>query len=303
MEDVRPMALNKALYADFQDLVALRADARKDSPGALAKVAAQFEALFTQMLLKSMRAASLGDGMFDSQQSDFYRDLFDQQVATEMSNGKGLGIAEILVRQLGGAERLGTPATLAPERPQVERLDRRSDDWAPAGPVEFVKGLWPHAKRVAAKLGLEPAVLLAQAALETGWGQRMIRRSDGSSSFNLFGIKAGSKWTGDKVAVSTLEFEGGVASKQRAHFRAYESTAASFEDYAKLLRENSRYHQALGTGSDPGKFLGALQEAGYATDPDYAKKIGAILRGETLGGALSKLKIGLDLPLQSIGWE
>lgn len=291
------MDVNSALYADFQNLIQLRADARQESPEALAEAAKQFEALFTQMLLKSMRAASLGDGIFDSDQSEFYRDLFDQQVAGEMSRGKGLGIAELLVRQLGGADRLGTPETMPPERVHVERPDSPSEGWQPSSPVEFVKGLWPHAKRVAAMLGLKPAVLLAQAALETGWGQRMIQRPDGSSSFNLFGIKAGGAWDGDKVAVSTLEFEGGVPRRQRAQFRAYESLGASFEDYAKLLSENSRYHRALDRRSDPGEFLGALQEAGYATDPNYAKKIHAILDGETLGGALDALKIGRDLPL------
>ena len=291
------MDVNNALYADFQNLIQLRAEARQESPEALAEAAEQFEALFTQMLLKSMRSASLGEGIFDSQQSEFYRDLFDQQVAGEMSKGKGLGIAELLVRQLGGAERLDTPAITPPERQHFDRPDRRADDWQPSSPVEFVKGLWPHAKQVAGMLGLKPAVLLAQAALETGWGQRMIRRPDGSSSFNLFGIKAGKAWDGDKVAVSTLEFEGGVARKERAHFRAYESLAESFEDYARLLSENSRYEQALGRRESPGEFLSALQEAGYATDPNYAKKIHAILDGETLGGALHALKNGRDLPL------
>lgn len=278
-----------SFYADVAGLARLRTEAKRESPEALRQAAAQFEALFTQMLFKSMRAANLGGGLFDSQQSEFYRDMFDRQISMEMSRGKGLGIAELLIRQLGGVD----PQRIPEATRSVNTLAEieRQPPWKPENPVEFVKTLWPHAKRIAARLGVSPPLLLAQTALETGWGKRLIQRPDGSPSFNLFGIKAGSGWQGDTVAVSTLEYADGAARRERALFRAYDSFAESFEDYARLLDESPRYREVLERGPDPEGFADALQRAGYATDPDYARKIISILHGKTLGRALDALKI------------
>lgn len=149
--------------------------------------------------------------------------------------------------------------------------------WPPHSPEAFISELWPHAQRAAEDLGVSPKVLLAQAALESGWGKRQIRHVDGRPSFNLFGIKAGKSWAGDRVQVSTLEYTGTVSERRRENFRAYDSLSEAFDDYVGLLKNNSRYRQALEAGEDQGAFADALQRAGYATDPRYAAKIKSIL--------------------------
>jgi flagellar protein FlgJ len=149
--------------------------------------------------------------------------------------------------------------------------------WPPRSPEAFISELWPHAQRAAEDLGVSPKVLLAQAALESGWGKRQIRHADGRPSFNLFGIKAGKSWDGDRVQVSTLEYTGTVSERRRENFRAYDSLSQAFDDYVGLLKNNSRYRQALEAGKDQGAFADALQRAGYATDPRYAAKIKSIL--------------------------
>jgi peptidoglycan hydrolase FlgJ len=154
--------------------------------------------------------------------------------------------------------------------------------WRPESPEAFVRELWPHAERAGAALGVAPEVLLAQSALETGWGRHVIPRGDGSSSHNLFGIKADTRWNGDRVQVNTLEYVNGVPEQQRAAFRAYQSPAESFADYVDFLQRNPRYRGALAQGSDAEGYLRGLQSAGYATDPAYADKILDILGRGTL---------------------
>jgi flagellar protein FlgJ len=156
-------------------------------------------------------------------------------------------------------------------------------------PVNFVRALAPHAAEAAKKLGVSVRALLAQAALETGWGKHLPRGGDGSSSFNLFGIKAGSSWDGDKVSVPTLEYENGVAVRKRDAFRAYDSPAASFDDYAQLIANSPRYEQALGQGENIAAFARGLVHGGYATDPAYVAKITAIANSAQMREALASL--------------
>lgn len=144
-------------------------------------------------------------------------------------------------------------------------------------PESFVKALWPHAKEAAAKLGVNPKAILAQAALETGWGKYPMAKEDGTASFNLFGIKADHRWQGDRAVVNTLEYRNGVAKKEKAAFRAYDSFSQSFDDYAKFLSSSDRYKDALNSGDDPSMFAAMLQKGGYATDPNYSNKIDHIL--------------------------
>jgi flagellar protein FlgJ len=149
---------------------------------------------------------------------------------------------------------------------------------------DFISQMWPHAKAAADELGVDPHALLAQAALETGWGKSVPCNASGECSFNLFGIKAGNSWSGASVNVPTLEFEEGVAVRKVERFRAYESPADSFRDYAKLIGNNARYENAVGTGDNVAAFASALQQGGYATDPNYARKLVAVaheLRGLT----------------------
>ncbi|MCS3455458.1 flagellar assembly peptidoglycan hydrolase FlgJ [Aeromonas rivuli] len=147
-------------------------------------------------------------------------------------------------------------------------------------PSDFVSKLMPMAKKAADKLGLNPAVLVAQAALESGWGKRVIKDGDGQMSHNLFGIKADPRWQGDKAVVSTLEYEQGVASRQKAAFRSYDSFEESFNDYVDFLTSGSRYKGALAKADSPDRYFEALQQAGYATDPQYANKLKQVLRSE-----------------------
>jgi len=242
---------------------------------------------------------SLGEGLLDSKQSESYREMYDKQIAMEMVNGDGIGLAAVIKRQLGGAiapgyqglqprEYLGMPVVAAAaagsaqdganeaQRAAAVAADARFD----GDPETFLRELWPAAEQAAAKLGLAPEALLAQAALETGWGQHIMHHRDGASSHNLFGIKADRRWQGDKVHVSTLEYRDGVALKTRADFRAYPSFEQSFQDYVDFLERNPRYRDALDTTGDPAAYFDALQRAGYATDPAYADKIKRILHSE-----------------------
>lgn len=276
-----------ALAADPASVGALRAGAREQSPETLREVARQFESLFARMLIKSMREASLGEGMFDSEQSDMYRDMFDQQMSVELAQGRGLGLADLLVRQLSGGAigTAGEPATApatgarpagAPAAGTPAPVADRAASWPPASREDFVRALWPHAQAAGRALGVDPSTIVSHAALETGWGRSMPGATDGSPSFNLFGIKAGRSWGGGAAVASTLEFEDGVAVRRNERFRSYESLGAGVSDYARLLGSSPRYAAARNTGSDVAAFAAALQRGGYATDPDYAAKLGRV---------------------------
>jgi peptidoglycan hydrolase FlgJ len=265
---------NINFFADFQGIAALKNEAKTQAPTALKEAARQFESLFTQMLLKSMREANKGfgeDSLFGSDQADMYQDMFDDQMALQLSKGKGLGLADMLVRQLqGGVGATEQTAAPTPSSPTANRQPLTASKDA------FISALRPHAEAAAREIGVDPNALLAQAALETGWGRSVPCNAQGECSFNLFGIKAGSHWSGATVNVPTLEFEDGVAVRKVERFRAYASPADSFRDYAALIRDNARYANARGAGDNVEAFATALQQGGYATDPNYANKIAAV---------------------------
>jgi flagellar protein FlgJ len=278
--------LQAAAYTDFSALARLRGAASRSDPAALREAAGQFEALLVQSMLKSMRDTRFGKGLFDNSTTDMYRDLLDRQLSLDLARGKGLGLADMIVRQLGG----GTAAPAA--TPQRVALSARVGDTVSAlagSAADFVRELWPHAQAAARRLGVSAQALLAQSALETGWGRHVPSRADGTPSFNLFGLKAGSAWRGDSVSVPTLEFEAGTLRREHARFRAYDSIAASFDDYAALISGDERYAGALARGDDIAGFARALQDAGYATDPAYARKLEEIARGEQMRSALEGL--------------
>lgn len=156
-------------------------------------------------------------------------------------------------------------------------------------PEAFVARIWPHAQRAASELGVDPRALVAQAALETGWGKRLPNHADGSSANNLFGIKA-SGWKGRAVTAGTHEYVAGVRRNENASFRAYDSIGESFNDYVRLLKNNNRYAGALAAGTDVAGFARGLQRGGYATDPQYANKIAAIADGSTVTRALAAIE-------------
>jgi flagellar protein FlgJ len=251
---------------DFKRFNALRADARADDPAALREVARQFESIFTKMMLESMRSASFGDPLFGSDQADMYQDMMDDQLAVEMSQGKGLGLADMLIRQLSHGANVKAPGEVT----DAASKDLPIDD---AAKLQFIEKLLPHAEAAARELGVDPRAIVAQAALETGWGRSRPADAQQGGSNNFFGIKAGGSWNGAAVASVTTEYDAGVANRELANFRAYASAQDSVQDYVSLLRDNPRYSAALNTGHDVRAFATALQRGGYATDPDYANKL------------------------------
>jgi flagellar protein FlgJ len=287
-----------AAITDFTQFSALRAGAERNDPEVLREVAGQFEALFIETMLKNMREASLGDPLLgDSNQQKMYESMLDQQLALEMSSGKGIGLAEMLMRQLGGEEAV---ERIRPARsyrlPSSPAANAASEPlWQDA--ESFARDVWPHAEKAAQRLNVAPEAIVAQAALETGWGAHVPQHPDGSSSFNLFGIKAGSGWSGDQVTKPTLEFEAGAAKPQLAEFRAYADVAATFDDYSELLTSSPRYESVSNHGEDIEGFARALQSAGYATDPLYAEKLREVAGSETMRRAISTLKVGGPQPI------
>ncbi|MFW5426296.1 MAG: flagellar assembly peptidoglycan hydrolase FlgJ [Methylophagaceae bacterium] len=298
---------------DFQGLAELRRSSNKDGndPETMSQVAGQFESLFINMMLKSMRQASLGDGMFDSSQSDMYRDIADQQMAMDLSTRGGLGLQEVILRQLTGNKvNKDVNPELSPSSYSVDTIKTRPKleiiestiaekqgiiikpkavdnvstqmDMNFDSPESFIQKLWPMAKQAADKLGVAPEVILSQAALETGWGKHVISKADGQSSHNLFNIKADSRWQGDSATKGTLEYRDGVAVQEQAKFRSYDSYQESFDDYIEFLQTQPRYQDALKQTANPDKFIEGLHKAGYATDPAYSDKIKRIMRSDTL---------------------
>lgn len=324
-----------SVYTDFSGLEKLKQGAREQTPEAINEVAKQFEALFMTQMLKGMRQAKLAEGVMDSHQSEFYRDMYDQQMALHLSGKPGLGMSKLIAQQLGKksddeaaapvgkgledylqrangvgavAQPLSRAQTLSAQASSgLERLERTlakldqaekrheqlwknlEEDWAAtqsnSGSTElsgskqlFSQQMRPYAEQAAQELGVDVDVLLAQAALETGWGQSVIKNSQGESSFNLFNIKADKAWQGRQARTVTVEYDGGVARKETAGFRSYDSYQQSFSDYVQFLKSNPRYSDALRNAGDAGQYLRELQQAGYATDPHYAQKVMSIYR-------------------------
>jgi flagellar protein FlgJ len=347
-------------FLELNGLNTIRMDAKtgnaEEKKAALQEAAQQFEAIFMQMLLKSMRKAQdvlASDSPFNSETSKSYREMHDQQMAMELSSNGSLGLSELIVRQLGGDDNftpnsvlrndgnLASQKTLAknyalaketefnalagvtahtnrqskpfPEATHVHGIhlavtkpEGVSDNTASNNrqlasvnmaatsqlsqqhfnqPKDFVSALTAPAKTVEQKLGVPFAVVIAQAALETGWGQKIIKSEQGQSSNNLFNIKADSRWQGEKINKDTLEFEQGALVKKSAPFRRYDTLTESVNDYINFLSSGERYKSALENSGNVEHFLHGLQKAGYATDPNYATKIMATLR--TVSGLLN----------------
>jgi peptidoglycan hydrolase FlgJ len=368
-------------FTDLNSLQSIRQLGKADQSAALMQVARQFESMFLNMMLTSMRKANevfSEDSLFNSPESSFYEGMLDNQMALGMagqgdgaSSGKGMGLADIIHRQLmsqygvkaatSDDAELSASATdridqnklydrrvaslpLRKAMAEVDEVLAHNGKRGPVGAVipdsgsgitaaalqdtspgraatvsgsvrgvslrseadrshtpgqvfsggkgqqfasaeAFVAALYPHAEKVGAELGVDPRAIVAQAALETGWGKHMIEDSNGRNSFNFFGIKADQRWQGDSVTVTTHEVRNGVTLKEKAAFRAYDSLDEGLRDYASFL-QSSRYQDAIGQGLDADQYGFALQKAGYATDPRYGEKIRQIARGELLNQAL-----------------
>lgn len=262
------------LAIDAQNLGKLKLEAKQAPDQALKAAAQQFEAVFMNMMMKSMREATPQDGMFDSQQTKMFTSMLDQQLSQNMS-ARGIGLADAMVKQLSryvphhnaGAQAAGSAST-ATAVPSAYNANHQQG---------FVQRMLPHAEQASRNSGIPAQMMIGQAALESGWGQREIRMPDGSSSHNLFGIKAGSNWHGKVAEVTTTEYRNGVAHKQVAKFRAYDSYAAAFNDYANLLSNNPRYEGVMKQTGDVQGFANAMQQSGYATDPHYGDKLAQVI--------------------------
>jgi len=330
------ISTDKLNYNDFSSLARLRVDARKDEKSALKEVAKQFESVFVQMMIKSMRDASepLQGDLFHGNESKAYTDMYDKQLGLELTKSNGIGLADVIVRQLSPQHTQNIIKPAAPtlnfdqvqkttstaeqlvsaRRERVQNIKTQSvqtsslnndyvlsidsidkaTNWNNA--EDFIRDSWPHAKRAGDALGIDPKVIIAQSALETGWGKKVHVNEQGENSYSLFGIKAGAEWTGKKVQFNTLEFRSGVMNRERASFRAYDSLSESYQDYVNFLQTRPRYQKVLNAVT-PREYAEQLQKAGYATDPKYSEKIERIRQGELLNKIVSELKLSSKEPL------
>ena len=256
---------------------ALKARAASDPKAAIRQAAKQFEALFMQQLMKSMREATLSSGMLDNAGTQMGTEMLDTQFANQMTGMPG-GLSDVIMRQLerqmsGAAANQAAPAAGA----SGAAAPAASTEKLSANQADFVRVHTRAARAAEAQTGIPATFMVAQAAHESGWGQREIRNADGTSAFNLFGIKAGSSWKGATTAITTTEVVDGQAHKVVAKFRAYGSYAESFNDYAQLMKDNPRYAGVLAAGKSADGFAQGLQRAGYATDPAYAHKLARVI--------------------------
>ncbi len=374
---------NTYSYNDLASLNAITQVGKKDEAQALKEVAKQFESMFVGMMLKTMREANAvfeEGNPLSSNESKFYRQMFDDQLALSLSKGKGMGLADTLYRQLKQQFdvkehakdneskevthkgfnlnnkinpfslskpvtslpvpadvpfdlKFNKPKTIVPiptntpmkvkevnniktddslknvlgiqltnQQLSAEVTNKKELAQISAGkvqkqsgfqtPQEFVNTIWPIAQKIATDMKVEPRAIIAQAALETGWGKHIIHQQDGKNSHNLFGIKADRRWDGDVAKVSTLEYKNGIANKEIAPFRVYDSYESSLKDYAHFIKNSSRYKEAAQQGSNIKGYSEGLQKGGYATDPNYANKIQRIAAGDVLNNAINQVKRG-----------
>ena len=329
-----PLNATKRLALDVNASNDLRQQLQKDPKAGLHKAAQEFESMFLQMVLKSMRDTVPQDGLFNSEQTRFYTSMLDQQMSQDLATKGSMGFAKMLEQQFSRAAGTAMPTAQAnPEEANPTGLSpaaqnllqslqqmRQSpatsvlpgnvpippsiNQGSPTGavqgvgtgsrgpgaltsenPADFVNKVWPHAVEVSRVTGIPPQFMVAQAALETGWGRHEMLNGNGAPSYNLFGIKAGKTWPGQTVQTETTEFVSGQETRVTASFKSYGSYAEAFQDYANLLRGNPRYGAVIGS-QDGTEFARRLQQAGYATDPQYAEKLSRIINGPTLRQAL-----------------
>lgn len=293
---------SSSFYLDSNSLSSLKMQAKQNQPDSIKAAAKQFESVFLSMMLKSMRDATPQDGVFDNEQTKMYTSMLDQQLAQTMSK-KGMGLAEIMTRQLSGQGLqqhvdpipMGNPlpknspaAAVVPAlKPLVQPMpllpsqSAGQQKQAQASTNTFVDEMMPHARAASQDSGIPARFMVGQAALESGWGKHEITGSNGKKSFNLFGIKAGKGWKGDSVSSVTTEYENGKAKKVVQSFRAYQSYDEAFRDYARLISGQDRY-QGAAQAQNAAQFAQGLQAGGYATDPAYAKKLLGVLNNDAL---------------------
>lgn len=292
------LGASSSLALDTQSLAALRAQASQSPDRALKAAAQQFEAVFMNMMLKSMREATSQEGLMDNDQSRMFTGMLDQQLSQSMSS-RGIGLADMMVKQLSrngqgitppSAAGTGLPGNVPAAPAAAPSASSASSATRTAGAAavpsafnastqqDFVNRMLPHALQASRASGVPAHLMMGQAALESGWGKREIVNADGSNSYNLFGIKATGGWKGKVAEVTTTEYVNGVPHKQVEKFRAYDSYAEAFRDYAAMMGGNPRYAGVMRQGGDALGMAQALQQSGYATDPRYADKLVSVIR-------------------------
>ena len=302
--------LNASAAWDAQSLNELKVKAGQDPQANIRPVARQVEGMFVQMMLKSMREALPKDGLFSSDSTRLYTSMYDQQIAQQMTAGKGLGLAEMMVKQMMGGQapvEAGDQMQQVPMKFDLETVNtwqnqtiaqmvrkalpkapENSDEPMSGDSKDFLAQLSLPARLASQQSGVPHHLILAQAALESGWGQRQIKRENGEPSFNLFGVKATSSWKGPVTEITTTEFENGEAKKVKAKFRVYSSYLEALSDYVGMLTRNPRY-AAVTTAATAEQGAQALQSAGYATDPKYAQKLTSMIQQlKSMGEKVSK---------------
>lgn len=314
------------IYTDVQGLEQLRYASKNNSPAAKKEVAKQFEAMFMQIVMRSMRDANkaFASDLFGSDQTEYYQEMYDKQL-TLLTSDSGLGFAKMIEQNIDEHFPAGKAATNTEQTnliPSIKQADTQPPPLSlppmaekkntvvtaaaathasvtPAeppqpsmfsSPEEFVKGLWASAKNAARTLGTDPRLLIAQAALETNWGKKILPQGNDASSHNLFNIKADASWDKKTTTMDTLEQKNGVLAKEKSTFRSYDSFKDSFADYVSFLKQNGRYNEALDKAAHPEQFIHALQDAGFATDTNYAEKILKIFSSRTFNQLMSKME-------------
>lgn len=294
-------AMTQGAAFDAHSLDKLKLAAHNDSPDALKAVAKQMEGLFVQMMLKSMRQASFKDGLFNTQQSEMFTSMYDQQLSQNIAEKGKMGFADLMVQQLTGkpastvenvtatrevplnislARFISVPLRLQPVDPEEQQAEKTATPQPEIAAVpggSFISRMMGPAMAVARLSGIPHQLIIAQAALESGWGKREIMTSDGKPSHNLFGVKATADWDGETTEITTTEYENGTAQKIRDKFKVYSSYTEALEDYTSLISRSPRYKNVVKSES-PEIAAKALQSAGYATDPAYAKKLISIIQ-------------------------
>lgn len=299
-----------SLAIDTKGLSSLKTAAHDNSPEAIRGVAKQFEAIFLNMMLKSMRDATPSDGPLDNEQSRTFTTMLDQQLSQNIVN-KGVGLADVLVRQLNKIQTGKTDIENTPsekkEHSQINistsgslnsrslaklsnynlngytNIDTGASYMSTPGQAtqdvmaEFMKRMGPYAEKVSSASGVPAIFMMAQAALESGWGRSEIKHQNGSTSHNLFGIKASENWSGRSVDAMTSEYVNGEKVMRVEQFRSYNSYAESFKDFTDLLRSNPRYAKVLRNLNDPISYAQAMGKSGYATDPNYGNKLQSVI--------------------------
>mgnify|MGYP006422217753 CR=1 FL=1 len=322
-------SVDNGIWLDPSGLQQLRHQAASDQQTALQSAAEQFEAQFVTQMLKAMRETVPDNGLMSGRDEELYQGLMDRQLALHIARGEGFGLADSITRQMTAvagdtssgpevgslqaqsalplrdaglpAPSRGRPnadadrALLKTERPSSlsSEVGRQP---GPQTPAAFVREIMPYAKPAGRELGIAPEILVAQAALETGWGQQVIRHANGRSSYNFFNIKAHGDWQGDAVARTTFEYSEGIPHRVRDRFRAYDSPQAAFADYVSLVSTQPRYAVALEQSGDPRAYMKALQAGGYATDPQYADKVLGLLDHPAIQGVGNAFKNDDSMP-------